>query len=78
MDQERIEKEIRHWYNLGKGSIQDYARIYKISVEEVLEIVGESNLGTVEVTGDMIDASEAGPGAEMNYGGPVKVPFDVS
>lgn len=72
------EEQIKFYYQHGKGSIQDLARIYRVSVDEVLHIIGESNLGTVSTQGDMIDASEVGPGASMNYGKEFKVPFDVN
>lgn len=74
---EKTATEIRHWYNLGKGSIQDLARIYRVSVDDVLKVVGESNLGSVAVSGDLIDAGEAGPGADMNYGKTYQVPFST-
>lgn len=75
---EDIKEKILGHYLRGEGSIQDLARIYKVSVDEVLEIIGEKNLGSVTVQGDLIDASEAGPNAEMNYGQEFKVPFDVN
>ena len=72
------EEQIFYYYQHGKGSIQDLARIYRVSVEQVLQVIGESNLGTVTTQGDMIDASEVGPGASINYGKEFKVPFDVN
>jgi len=72
------EEQIKFYYQHGKGSIQDLARIYRVSVDEVLRIIGESNLGTVTTQGDMIDASEVGPGATISHGKDFKVPFDVS
>jgi len=71
------EEQIKYFYQHGKGSIQDLARIYRVSVDEVLHLIGESNLGTVVAQGDMIDASEIGPGATMNYGKEFKVPFST-
>lgn len=75
---EDIKKRILEHYQKGQGSIQDLARIYRLSVDEVLEIVGERHLSTVSTQGDLIDVNEAGPNAQMNYGREFKVPFDVS
>lgn len=74
MDNETREK-ILQAYNTSRNSIQDIARIHNVSVDTVLQIIGEGHLGTVAVDGDLIDASEAGPNAEMNYGKEFKVPF---
>lgn len=78
MIDESIRNQIFTYYQQGKGSIQTLARIYGVSVEQVLEIVGEQKSAIVTVQGDMIDPSEAGPGASFNYGRQYKVPFDVS
>ena len=72
---EETAKEIKHWYMIGRGSIQDLARIYNVSVEQVLDLIGEGSAKSVTAQGDMIDAAEAGPGAEMNYGKEFKIPF---
>jgi hypothetical protein len=70
-------KEIKDHYVHGRGSIQDLARIYQVSVDAILELVGEGHLSTVTFHGDMIDQSEAG-NVTMNHGETVKVPFDLS
>jgi hypothetical protein len=72
---DKTRAEIIHWYQVGTRSIQDIARIYRVEVGEVLEIIGERELSSVDISGDLIDAEEAGPNAEMNYGQQVKVPF---
>jgi hypothetical protein len=72
---EKTRAEIMHWYQVGTRSIQDIARIYRVSVDEVLEIIGEKEAAGVDMPGDLIDLSEAGPNAEMNYGRRVSVPF---
>lgn len=74
---DKTRAEIIHWYQVGTRSIQDIARIYRVSVDEVLELVGEKELGSVYLGGDLIDRDEAGPNAEMNYGQTVKVPFST-
>lgn len=76
MDDELHQKILGH-YQRGEGSIQDIARVYHVTVQQVLEIIGEGDIGQVHIGGDMIDASEAGPGADMNYGRDFHVPFSV-
>lgn len=76
MDSELKKKIVRHYQN-GEGSIQDIARVYRLTVQEVLDAIGEGDLTTVHTGGDLIDASEAGPGASMNYGQDFSVPFSL-
>lgn len=75
-DQETRNKIYGH-YQRAQGSIQDIARVYRVSVDDVLEIIGAPQLGKVMTQGDLIDASEAGVGAEMSYGKEFKVPFST-
>lgn len=75
---EETAKTIKDHYIAGRGSIQDLARIYQVSVDEVLELIGEGSMSTVFTQGDMIDQAEAGPNTEMNYGKNFRVPFDLS
>lgn len=63
-----IDERVRWFYVHGRGSIQDIARVHRITVDEVLHYIGQEELTTVETTGDMIDKSEAGPGAVLEYG----------
>lgn len=67
--------KIKEHYSKGQGSIQDIARVYRVSVTEVLTIIGATDLTTLEIAGDMIDATEAGPGAQLNYGQIVPIPY---
>jgi hypothetical protein len=65
-----LEDRVMYHYQHGQGSIQDIARVYRLDVNEVLHMIGEDELSTVQLqSGDLIDASEAGPGAQMNYEG---------
>ncbi len=75
---DKTKNEIIGFYQRGQGSIQDLARIYGVSVDEVLQLIGAGDLGAVTVGGDLIDASEAGAGAQMNYGKDYKVPFTLN
>ena len=77
MDEETRSKIYAH-YQRGQGSIQDIARVYRVTVQDVLQIIGAPELGQVSTQGDMIDASEAGPGAQLNYGKQFIVPFTVN
>jgi hypothetical protein len=67
MDEITKKKVLAH-YQKGEGSIQDIARVYKIEVSEILDLIGASELKTVTIGGDTIGAEEAGSGAKMNYG----------
>ena len=71
-------QKIYDHYIKGQGSIQDIARFYRCSVEEVLHIIGQDELMTVETQGDLIDAAEAGT-TPVNYEGQKhRVNYDVS
>lgn len=63
---DETKQKIRDFYMKGQGSIQDYARIYRVSVEEVLEILGLNDMIEVETQGDLIDQGEAGPEVKVN------------
>lgn len=78
MIDEKMKKQIMSAYQQGKGSIQTIARAYGVSVEQVLDVIGEQKSGRVVVQGDMIDASEVGLGAQINPGREYKIPFDLS
>lgn len=77
IDDELAKKVLDH-YQKGQGSIQDIARVYRLSVDEVLHIIGQDELTTITTQGDLIDAQEAGPGAQVNYGETHKIPFDTN
>lgn len=67
-----VEDRIRHHYMHGQGSIQDIARIYRMTVDEVLHLIGQDEMLTVQQShGDLVDASEAGPSADLHYEGKV-------
>lgn len=65
---EQTRAKINEHYQKGQGSIQDIARVYRCTVQEVLDIIGQGDMGKVYIHGDLIDPSEAGPNANMNYG----------
>lgn len=62
MDEQLVAK-IKNHYQKGEGSIQDLARIYRLEVDEVLDILGLSDMKEVEGMGDLIGTDEAGPEA---------------
>lgn len=76
MDEETA-RQIKDHYIHGRGSIQDLARIYRLSVEEVLNLIGEGSSARVYTQGDMIDQNEAGPGVQLNHGKEFNVPFTL-
>lgn len=55
-----LRKKVNEHYQLGQGSIQDIARVYRLTVEEVLEAIGQTELLSVEGVGDLVDQEEAG------------------
>lgn len=61
-----IEHQIWAHYLHARGTIQDYARIFKFTVEEVTDIINKKfdigNVKEVETTGDLIGEDEIGPG----------------
>jgi len=60
MDDETKAK-IKNHYQLGQGSIQDLARVYRFTVDEVLDALGLNDVSQVEGMGDLIGQDEAGP-----------------
>jgi hypothetical protein len=58
------QKIIDH-YQKGQGSIQDIARVYRYTVQEVLQVLGMTDLLEVETQGDLVDSSEVGPGIQL-------------
>lgn len=77
IDDETKKKVIGH-YQRGQGSIQDIARVYRLEVTQVLDILGIKDLSTINIQGDMITPDEAGPGADMNYGKDYPVPYTTN
>lgn len=70
MDANTKKKIIDH-YQKGQGSIQDIARVYKFTVDEVLEVLGLGDLSAIPTTGDLIDQNEAGPEVVVNAQGKI-------
>jgi hypothetical protein len=65
-------------YQESKNSIQDIARIFNVTVNHVLNLIGEEEMSTVPMGGDLIDQVEAGVGAQLNLGKEVEVPFTTN
>lgn len=59
-------EKIKAYYMFGHGSIQDYARIFRMQVAEVLDILGLDDMSEVQTQGDLIDQAEAGPEVRVN------------
>lgn len=74
------EDQIRDHYMHARGTIQDYARIYKLSVDEVLLILDMEDLAQVETLGDLIDQDvlKAGDKPLRSQGDVAKVPFSTN
>jgi hypothetical protein len=69
---------IKRHYDTGRGSIQDYARIYRKTVAEVLATLEQDEMSTVQLIGDLIDKSEAGTAQLNDVGETYQIPYDVS
>lgn len=76
MDEDLKKKVIEH-YNLGQGSIQDIARVYRLDVDEVLEVLGMQDMMTVQTMGDLIGQDEAGLETPLQSGRKYKVPYNT-
>jgi len=75
-DCDTVEEKVMYHYQRGQGSIQDIARVYKLSVDEVLQMVGLDDMSEVQTQGDLIDQSEAGPEVRVNpLGNPAKAKY---
>ena len=77
MDNELIAK-IKGHYQLGQGSIQDIARVYRCTVEEVLDVLGLSDVASVEGMGDLIGEDEAGPEVILKASNKYKAKFSTN
>lgn len=75
MIDDETKKKIYDNYIKGEGSIQGIANYHRVTVEQVLQIIGQDELTTVTTPGDMIDADEAG-NASLNYGTTHRVRYD--
>lgn len=70
------EEKITYHYQHAQGSIQDIARVYHRSVDEVLQILGLDDMSEVQTQGDLIDQGEAGPEVRVSpYGNPAKAKY---
>jgi len=76
MDEDLKKKVIEH-YNLGQGSIQDIARVYRLDVDEVLDALGMQDMMTVQTMGDLIGQDEAGLETPLQSGRKYKVPYNT-
>lgn len=75
-----IDDQIRAHYLHGRGTIQDYARMFHKTVEEVLHILGLDELREVETVGDLIDPSDLNPtdAPVQVKGQTARVPFSTN
>lgn len=60
MDKDSLTKKVIKHYEQGDGSIQEIARTYRLTVEEVLGMIGQTDVMEVEGIGDLIGSDEAG------------------
>ena len=62
---EDLKKKVNKHYQLGQGSIQDIARTYRLTVEEVLDMIGQSEVATVTGIGDLVGPEDVPEGTQI-------------
>lgn len=72
---EQLKKKIIDHYQKGEGSIQDIARVYRVSMDEVLDVLDLNDIKTVTTRGDLIDQEEAGMDVQLVPQKTFKVPY---
>lgn len=70
-----VEERVMWRYQHGKGSIQDIARWDRLTVDEVLTIIGQDELKTVTTQGDLVDESDLQAGTPFNHGDQHRVTY---
>ncbi len=75
---ETLKAKINEHYQLGEGSIQDIARKYRLTVEEVLEVIGQSDVTTVVGAGDLIGPEDVDEVTEIVTEKKYKAPFSTN
>lgn len=65
---DKLKKTINDHYQKGQGSIQDIARVYRLSVDEVLQALGMEDMLTIQTSGDLVDQQEVGINTTLNTG----------
>lgn len=78
MINEEDKAKIKNHYQLGQGSIQDLARTYRYSMDDILELLGLSDLSSIETSGDLIDQEEAGPEAVLKVSNKFKQKYTLN
>lgn len=75
----KLKKKLNDHYQKGQGSIQDLARVYNVSVDDVLMAIGQGHIAEgVTLVGDLVDQAYAGPEVKVNQDGTkVKQTFTV-
>lgn len=69
---------IKRHYDKGRGTIQDYARIYRLDVSEVNDILGQTDVNSIQMVGDLVDQEYVGNKSVVNeVGETYTVPFDI-
>lgn len=76
---DELKEQINDDYQKGSASIQTLARIHRLTVDEVLEILGlREETGTLSLVGDQVDEDELGPGdTPINSGEKLRQKFST-
>lgn len=78
MINEEDKAKIKNHYQKGEGSIQDLARVYRYPIEDILDLLGLSDLSSIETSGDLIDQEEAGPEAVLKASNKFKQKYTLN
>lgn len=78
MDDTKLKELVNDHYQKGEYPIQDIARKYRLSVEEVLVMIGQEDVMTVEGTGDMIGPDEVDDATQIITSKKYKVEFTTN
>jgi hypothetical protein len=75
---DKIKKDVMNAYQTGSSSIQDIARVFRVDVDDVLNLTGNGHLATVHTSGDLVDRQEVGPNVPLSQGQEYQTPITLN
>lgn len=78
MIDDKLKQTVIDLYQKEGTSIQAIARDHRLSVEEVLTIIGQTDVLTIEGAGDMIGSDEVDDGTEIITSKKFKQEFTIN
>jgi hypothetical protein len=74
-----IKERVNYRYQHAQGTIQDLARVYRLEVNDVLDMLNLNDLSEIQTQGDLIDQAEAGPEVRVNpQGNPARSQYTTN